>query len=634
MNLLTTRKCKRITTSKDKDSDRSTNSQRQIDKFVVKENIAVAEVVGNDTELSDLSSAHSNENIPVAEFAGNHDELSDSSSVESNILEKRSDKNITIHLRKKSAATKRQSPAIANTKKKLQTPRKTGKGGDESQKTKTHVPILFQKKVKRDSVRLREFVLGLVYGNAAVCLRALGGSLKEVHLKSGKLTTCLNTGDKVMDDLCFADTDNGKAVMCRPLPYRSIGSKNQLHPNPSPNKILDFGCSTMRLEILRRFESKNERCPLSDGEMIAPKETTSGKYHEDFFQDCFRSLLLTFLGRPGLLGNYTRHNCTGVTNPYIPGCNEIDLFIEHINDVDEGGSPATRLLQMQWKQPKSLRNAIKLKQFLKTYADAHSQNFRRDVLDYEYPSNSNKSFRRLFKDKWVEFILEECQQTSDDDIAKWHFQVNNAISTLESVYGLFLGEWSRDSVIMGPVALEGWKLLQASGQITGSKAFKKINGMTMVHMSDVMEDEHAEQILSYLKNDISDKERKILLMDLANENGETYLKNCVSGQRIDYIDIKHWLCKLHLYMKVHTFGHEVAKYPRSHAPHCRPFITHDKRLCLTKDQRLYDATVAARQTFWEIAGTGLTFRDVIEPPPDVYLVEDEISLLLEAFCST
>jgi hypothetical protein len=49
---------------------------------------------------------------------------------------------------------------------------------------------------------------------------------------------------------------------------------------------------------------------------------------------------------------------------------------------------------------------------------------------------------------------------------------------------------------------------------------------------------------------------------------------------------------------------------------------------------LYDATVAARQTFWEIAGTGLTFRDVIEPPPDVYLVEDEISLLLEAFCST
>jgi hypothetical protein len=86
-------------------------------------------------------------------------------------------------------------------------------------------------------------------------------------------------------------------------------------------------------------------------------------------------------------------------------------------------------------------------------------------------------------------------------------------------------------------------------------------------------------------------------------------------------------------MKVHTFGHEVAQYPRSDAPHCRPFITHDKRLCLTKDQRLYDATFAARQAFWEIAGTGLTFGDVKEPPPDVYLVEDEISLLLEAYCS-
>jgi hypothetical protein len=436
-----------------------------------------------------------------------------------------------------------------------------------------------------------------------------------------------------MDDLCYADTDSGKVVMCRPLPYRSVGSKNQLHPNPSPNKILDFGCSTMRLEILRRFESRDVSCPLLNGGMVSPKDMGSVNYHDDFFQDCFRSLLLTFSGRPGLLGNYTRCNCTEVTDPYIPGCDQVDSFIQHINDVEEGGSPATRLLQTQWKQPKSLGNAIKLRQFLKTYADAHSQNFRSRVLEYPYPSNSNKSFRRMFKDRWVEFILDECQQTSDDDVAKWHFQVNNAISTLESVYGLFLGERSRDSVVMGPGALEGWKLLQASGQITGSKPFQKNDGMTVVHMSDVMEDVHTEQILSYLKNDITNEERKILLMELVIENGVACLKNCVSGQKIDCMDIEHWLCKLHLYMKVHTFGHEVAQYPRSDAPHCRPFITHDKRLCLTKDQRLYDATFAARQAFWEIAGTGLTFGDVKEPPPDVYLVEDEISLLLEAYCS-
>jgi hypothetical protein len=169
---------------------------------------------------------------------------------------------------------------------------------------------------------IKSFSSGLVFGCAAVVLRTLGESLLDIPL--GKKTQDLQQEDRqqhlhihVTKDLCYANSVD-KITQVTPLPQRCVGSKNQLYAHPCPNKVLDLGCSTMRLEILRRFKNTGRDCPLSSSHTIIPNDPVTGTYTSDFCDDAFRAILLTVVGRPGLLGNYTRHNCKGYQDSYIP----------------------------------------------------------------------------------------------------------------------------------------------------------------------------------------------------------------------------------------------------------------------------------------------------------------------------
>jgi hypothetical protein len=174
-NIPRTGKRKRITTSRDDDSDGSAKTQRQSGNYLQKRigfptepgNMSVTTMAGDGDQDNGTSEDKDGNPIAVAELAENQGGLSNSCSVDSNILDDQSNKNKTVCLQKRSKVKKKQSQAIARKKKKSQRSKKKGKRSDDTQ-----VPTIFQKKVKRDSVRLREFVLGLVYGNAAVCLQA------------------------------------------------------------------------------------------------------------------------------------------------------------------------------------------------------------------------------------------------------------------------------------------------------------------------------------------------------------------------------------------------------------------------------------------------------------------------------
>jgi hypothetical protein len=311
---------------------------------------------------------------------------------------------------------------------------------------------------------IKSFSSGLVFGCAAVVLHALGESLLDIPL--GKKTPDLQQEDRqqhlhihLTKDLCYANSVD-KITQVTPLPQRCVGSKNQLYAHPCPNKVLDLGCSTMRLEILRRFKNTGKDCPLSSSHTIIPNDPVTGTYTSDFSDDAFRAILLTVIGRPGLLGNYTRHNCKGYQDSYIPPPGSFHLLLKHMDNNNTGGSAASRFLNQQWKQPKSVNKYDKLTHFLQDYAKAHHRYFRREVLDQTYPSDGTLSKRRLFKDRWVGFLLEHCHSLVDEDNTKWHFQVGQAITYLESVYGNFLGDRSLDSIPMGSGSLDGWDILQ------------------------------------------------------------------------------------------------------------------------------------------------------------------------------
>jgi hypothetical protein len=102
---------------------------------------------------------------------------------------------------------------------------------------------------------------------------------------------------------------------------------------------------------------------------------------------------------------------------------------------------------------------------------------------------------------------------------------------------------------------------------------------------------------------------------------------------VDFVDVEHWLCKVYLYLKVLTPGYEAREFPKNSSVCCRPFITHDKRLCIKEDQALFLATIRAKEAFIDFAGEGLEYEHVKEMPPDVFLVPDEIMRFTEAYQS-
>jgi hypothetical protein len=481
---------------------------------------------------------------------------------------------------------------------------------------------------KTKDITIRSFVKGLVFGCAAVVLRALGESLLEIPRK-GKKSPERETTPNIEKDLCYADCKN-KVTQAQPLSHQNVGSKNQLYANPCPTKLLDLGCSTMRLEILRRYKFREDNCPLQSNGTVDPIDFATGVYSKDFSDDAFRALVLTMLGRPGVLGNYAKNKCQGYADSYIPGPESIHILLSHMRENSKGGSRSARFLNTQWKQPQSINKFTKVAKFLDDYAKIHQQFFRTQVLEYTPPEGSSKSRRRVFKDRWVQLLTENCLSVTGDDTTKWHFQLGQAISTLEASYGKFLGEREGDSIVLGSGSIHGWDLLQRGGVFPGTKRFSKKNHKGVIHLSDVMTNQQAKMIIDEMK-ELSDKELACLLMEVRIENGEKVLRNIVNGLIVDLVDVEHWLCKLHLYLKVHTPGYEARENPKNAQPCCQPFITHDRRLCILEDKCLHVSTLKAREQFLVYAGSGKTYRNIKEMPPDVFLVPEEIDRYMVAF---
>jgi hypothetical protein len=142
-NIPRTGKRKWITTSGDDDSDGSAKTQRQSGNYLRKR-------IGFLTEPGNMSVATmAGDGVHDDGTSDNQDVLSDLCSDDSDISDDQLNKIKTVRLRKRSKMKKKPSQAIAHNKKKSQSSKKEGKRSDDDE-----VPTLFQKKVKRDSVRL------------------------------------------------------------------------------------------------------------------------------------------------------------------------------------------------------------------------------------------------------------------------------------------------------------------------------------------------------------------------------------------------------------------------------------------------------------------------------------------------
>jgi hypothetical protein len=199
-------------------------------------------------------------------------------------------------------------------------------------------------------VGVREAILAMVFVSAAVLYQTTRGHID----KNDKLAS--------------------------PLKNKSVVSKRQLYPTKSPNSILDMGHFTLQNELVREKQAMNINFHNFKAEVLH-------SYEDDKLMEyCFKSLILTFSGRPSVIGNYFRI-CKNSCGGSIPCPDEIGDFLHHLSLNISQGTSNGGIFNQQWTVCPQMNTLAKYQDFMNEYASLHKMRF---ILDVIKPSMNEK----------------------------------------------------------------------------------------------------------------------------------------------------------------------------------------------------------------------------------------------------
>ena len=248
---------------------------------------------------------------------------------------------------------------------------------------------------KDEMVGVREAIVAMVFVSAAVLYRA-----SRSHI----------------------DSTNKFAS---PLTNKSLGSKLQMYPTKSPNSVLDMGRFSLRNELIR--ERIEQKIGYKDFKVEVLKSHTESKLMEY----CFKSVVLTFNGRPSVIGNYFKH-CKRSSGGSIPCPDEIGEFLEHLSLNKEYGTSDGGIYNQQWTVCPELNTLPKYKEFMKEYAILHKERF---ILDVIKPSTNvnGEVVRKLVLDNWVK-LVDRCNTNGASNTLKFCFHIHQAMINVENLF--------------------------------------------------------------------------------------------------------------------------------------------------------------------------------------------------------
>jgi hypothetical protein len=279
-------------------------------------------------------------------------------------------------------------------------------------------------------------------------------------------------------------SEGNKILKANPLPSRSFGSILQVHPTCHPNWCLDFGPLWMRNEKIRQM--LNTKTLVATQEFITMKwktcvdenrgesvlvKTGVNLYTQDFVDDTFKSLLLTFIGRPQFVSSYYTYTnmLDSSIQSSLPTPLEVDRITDFLNLLENKGCTINQCFTEQYDCCEDLCSYSEFRCFLRDYGPRHNSNFISDVLLAS--TRNGKVDRRIFTDTWVQFAGDSVPKKGGNS-HKFLFHIYKAMKCVESTYGIVFGEETLSSVPIGYGASEAWKRLRSDDLLTTESSNK------------------------------------------------------------------------------------------------------------------------------------------------------------------
>jgi hypothetical protein len=479
-------------------------------------------------------------------------------------------------------------------------------------------------RTKDEMVGVREAILAMVFVSAAVLYRTT-----RAHIdKFDKLAS--------------------------PLKNKSVGSKSQLYPTKSPNSILDMGRFTLRNELIREKQEKNIDCHNFKVEVLH-------SYEDDKLMEyCFKSLILTFNGRPSVIGNYFR-TCKNSCGGAIPCPDEIGHFLHHLSLNISQGTSDGGIFNQQWTVCPQLNTLAKYQDFMNEYASLHKTRF---ILDVIKPSMNERGeiVRKDVLDNWVKFAA-RCNTNGAGETLKFRFHIHQAMINVENLFVVgrlkarVFGKETLESVCLYSGSKEGWNKLRINEMVLSMKssdntkdcasacndieedvidnrptkrrrkhlksesATKKtsktkskkgsknsrsirLDDDNITCMADLMTVDEFEEIMCYLK-DLNKQQLSVLLM---YKDPKGILRNSLNDLEIGPCFIEHILCVLQYYLRRFSSGYNVSQRNEFDRPNFQPLKFNSLKLILNQDTdpRLWELVMKGIASFESFAGMGDT----------------------------
>jgi hypothetical protein len=470
-------------------------------------------------------------------------------------------------------------------------------------------------------------------------------SLDELmHLMPFSATAC-NARALIQHHIIAEGTQGNKVLKANPLPSRSFGSILQVHPTCHPNWCLDFGPLWMRNEKIR--QKLNSKSMLPTDEFVSMQYKTffdkESNQHvhlktnidiqtQEFVDDTFKALLLTFVGRPQFVSayyTYTNHHHSS-SQSSLPTPLEVDRIVHLLNLIESKGCTIGHCFTEQYDCAEELCSFTDFRTFLKDYAPKHNSHFLTEVLNAS--TVDGKVDRRRFTDLWQTFAGQYVPKTFGKT-NKFLFHIYKAMKCIESTYGIVFGDETLSSVPIGYGAEIGWKHLRTEDLSTPDTAetIKQEHALLRekrkgrkkqkaCYWDEVMTKTEAKNMLNRIKQ-LSDWGLQCMLM-ARNSKGD--IIDMITKEAVGYRAIDVFFCECYRVLKKRSRTYNISAIPRLDLSYGHPFKLSNKKLSINTDRRIQRLIEEAFDVFKIWCGFSQEWSEIKQLPPSVFCTDSEL----------
>jgi hypothetical protein len=415
-----------------------------------------------------------------------------------------------------------------------------------------------------------------------------------------------------------------------PLSNRAFGSVLQVHPTCHSNWIMDYGPIWMRNEKMRELQTKGH-----DVSLFVKREGV-GLSSVEFVDDCFKCLLVSFLGRPQFINIYytfikhqDNHNEDSLPTP-----SQVNRLFEIFKILQAKKVNVSACFTAQYDVCPELNSFELFAKFVSEYSKIHRNLFPKEVIQKSISSNGFVD-RRLFMDNWVEFAGSLVPQEGGKS-NKFLFHVYKAMQAIEGAYGNVFGTETLRSVPIGYGAHQAWLNINRESFVTPLnreaikkervdiqlKARRKGTRSKPRYWDELMTETEANEFLNRLKS-LEDWKLKCMLMKVDKSTGE--LVNIITNAPIGCYTIDVFYCEPYRVLRKMSRTYNISLRPFFDISYAHPFKHHHIVLQTRYDKRLFHFIQESSRLFQAMCGNSSKFCEIYKIPPDVFCTEIEVS---------